>query len=141
MRFDSSGRVKTKLLRYCATLAAASFLSSCGLVDSGVEWRGGPYELIWIDSPDNLQLCRREDETGCIGEIDAMVFAVGWDGHYAIAKQHPGGDMSRTNYYIMESQKKPRDDVVIGPLTVQEFENKSVKLGLPKFSKVIESLQ
>ena len=31
-------------------------LSGCGLFDSGVEWRDGPYELLWIDLPSQLSL-------------------------------------------------------------------------------------
>jgi len=39
-------------------LVAASLLSSCGLFDSGVEWRGGPYALLWINTAENISLCR-----------------------------------------------------------------------------------
>jgi len=129
------------LLKYCAVLFAISLLSSCGLIDSGVEWRGGPYSLVWIDNPDNIALCRDDGGTGCTGMVDAMVFAVGWDGHYAVAKQHPQGDRSKTNYYIIESRKAQKNDVITGPLTEQEFMKKSREMGLPKFSKVLESLQ
>src|SRR4051812_20920602 len=31
-------------------------LSGCGLFDSGVEWRDGPYELLWIDISEQISL-------------------------------------------------------------------------------------
>lgn len=131
----------SKRPKYCAIIFAIFLLSSCGLIDSGVEWRGGPYSLMWIDSPDNVSLCRDDGDTGCTGRVDATVFAVGWNGHFVVAKQHPEGDKSKTNYYIIESRKNSRDDVTTGPLTEQEFMKKSAELDLPKFSKVLEALQ
>jgi hypothetical protein len=35
-------------------------VTGCGLFDSAVEWRGGPYALIWIDRPESLHIARDE---------------------------------------------------------------------------------
>jgi hypothetical protein len=120
-------------------------VSSCGLFDSGVEWRGGPYELLWIDTPDNLLICRPYGDGGCIGRIDSTVFAVGWDGRYLVAKQHPNNDRGITNYFIIDARNDTDSadtaEVVMGPLTASEFQRKSHAMKLPAFSKVLASLE
>jgi hypothetical protein len=53
------------------------------------------------------------EDGGAIGRVPATVFAVGWDGRYLVAKQHPYDainkseivDRSVTNYYIIDSSK------------------------------------
>lgn len=118
---------------------------SCGLFDSGVVWRGGPYALMWIDLPDDVKLSYDAGKGVWLGRIEPRVFAVGWDGHYLVAQQHPKGDKMTSNYFIIDSTKDSVraevKDVVIGPLTESEFGKKSAELNLPAFSKVLESLQ
>ncbi len=134
-----------QLLRYSVILMAARLLISCSLFDSGVEWRGGPYALVWIDTAENTSIGRDLGDGSSIGRVDRTVFAAGWDGRYLVAKQHPNNDRSKTNYFIIDS----RNDtdltdptlVVTGPLTEPEFQQKSIDLRLPKFSKVLTSLQ
>jgi hypothetical protein len=62
-----------------------------------------------------------------------------------VAKQHPGGDRTVTNFFIIDATREtPRSvqrDVVRGPLTEAEFERLSHELGLPSFTKVLASLQ
>lgn len=126
-------------------LAIAALLGSCGLFDSGIEWRGGPYALMWIDTSENISLYRDLGDGDWIGRVDSTVFAVGWDGRYLVAKQHPGGDRSKTNYFIVDSRNDtPYIDpakVTTGPLTALEFQRKSIEMKLPKFSKLLESLE
>jgi len=135
----------TQAIRYSVALMTASLLSSCGLFDSGVEWRGGPYALLWIDTPENISICRDLGSGSWSGRIDSTVFAVGWDGRYLLPKQHPNNDRSVTNYFIVDSRNDSDDadqtKIVLGPLTVAEFQRKNVELKLPKFSKVLSSLQ
>lgn len=123
----------------------AALLSACSLFDSGIEWREGPYALIWIDTSENVSLSRELSDGNWIGRVDSTVFAVGWDGHYAVAKQHPHGDKSKTNYFILDSKNDVPtaevNQVVIGPLTESEYQQKSIELNLPKFTKVLASLQ
>lgn len=132
-------------LRFFVVVAAAGLLISCSLFDSGVEWRGGPYSLVWIDTADNTSLNRNLGEGSWIGRVESTVFAVGWDGRYLVAKQHPDNDRSKTNYFIIDSRNDTDladpTEVVIGPLTEAEFRQKSIELRLPTFSKVLTSLQ
>jgi hypothetical protein len=120
-------------------------LSGCGLFDSGVEWKGGRYELLWIDTPENISIYRTLPDGHHVGRIDATVYAVGWSGQYLVAKQHPAGDKSKLNYFILDSgadsdYADPKM-VVMGPLTEPQFRAKSTELKLPPFTKVLESLQ
>lgn len=134
-----------QLFRYSIMLVTASLLSSCGLFDSGVEWRGGPYALLWIDTAENISICRDLGGGSWIGRVDSTVFAVGWDGRYLVAKQHPNNDRSTTRYFIVDSKNDSdyadQTEVVMGPLTAAEFQRKNIDLHLPTFSKVLRSLQ
>ncbi len=120
-------------------------VSSCGLFDSGEVWRGGPYRLSWIDIPENVTLSYDLGKGSSVGRIEEQVFAVGWDGHYLVAQQHPKGNKKITNYFIIDAKKdSPTADpknVVIGPLTEAEYKTKSVELRLPPFTKELESLK
>jgi len=128
----------------CAILLGI-LLASCSLFDSGVEWRGGAYALTWIDIPEDVYLARDLGNGAWTPRIDARVFAVGWDGHYLVAQQHPKGDKRITNFYILDSQKDGNafdaKKSLIGPLTKEEFIKKSVELKLPGFTKVLSSLK
>ena len=120
-------------------------LAGCGLFDSGIVWRGDPYVLTWIDEPDKVTLDYNPDKNLMTGRIDACVFAVGWDGRYLVAKQHPNGDKNITNFFILDAQQDGRNayssKVVLGPLTESEFKKKAAELNLPPFSKELESLK
>lgn len=135
----------TQLFRYCAMLITASLLSSCGLFDFGVEWRGGPYALLWIDTGENISLNRDLGSGSWAGRVDSTVFAVGWDGRYLVAKQHPSNDRGTTNYFIVDARTDSdyanQAKVVMGPLTASEFQRKTIDLRLPTFSKVLRSLE
>jgi hypothetical protein len=119
-------------------------LCSCNF-DSGTPWRGGPFALAWIDRPDDVWLEYRIPDGGSQRLIEPRVFAVGWDGHYVVVKQHPNGNRSITNFFVIdatrESPRAERGDVVRGPLSEAEFERLSKELSLPAFSKVLASLQ
>jgi len=120
-------------------------LTGCGLFDSGVEWRGGPYVLMWIDIPQDVYLSRDLGNGSWSPRIEARVFAVGWDGRYLVAQQHPGGDKKTTNYYVIDSRKDADNadgkKALIGPLTKAEFAKKAAELRLPGFTKVLASLK
>jgi len=127
------------------TATLCLLLAGCGLFDSGVVWRGGPYILGWIDLPDEVTLSYDLGKGASVGRIEARVFAVGWDGRYLVAKQHPSGDRTITNFFIIDSKEdgtyaSPKK-VVIGPLSEAEFEKKAAELSLPEFSKVLFSLK
>jgi hypothetical protein len=131
--------------RYLIFLVMIGSLSSCGLFDSGVEWRGGPYALLWIDTSDNTSINFDLGGGSFIGRVDSTVFAVGWDGRYLVAKQHPDNDRNQINYFIVDSKNDgpyvDPDKVVTGPFTALEFQRRSNEMKLPKFTKVLKSLE
>lgn len=120
-------------------------LSGCGLFDSGVEWRDGPYELLWIDISEQISLTYDLGrDGGSIGLVDWTVFAVGSNDRYIVAKQHPQGNKAVTNYFIVDKREAlPTDPVraVLGPLTATEFSVQARSIQLPKFTKVLNSLE
>ena len=120
-------------------------LAGCGWFDSGTAWRGGHYALAWIDDPNQTSLYYDLGKGSMIGRIEPCVFAVGWDGRYLVAKQHPNGDKKITNFFIIDAQQDGRyaslSKVVLGPLTESEFKKKAAGLNLPAFSKELESLK
>lgn len=134
-----------RLFRLSIVLILSGSATSCSLFDSGVEWRAGPYALLWIDTAENNSLCREIGGGSCIGRVDATVFAVGSNGRYVVAKQHPAGDRDKTSYFIIDSLRDSelanQSDVVLGPLSKEAYGKKAVELNLPEFTKVLDSLK
>ena len=127
--------------RFVIPVLLCCITTSCGLFDSGVEWRHGSYALLWIDDPNEVRLSYDMGEGSWEGQIDTRVFAVGANERHIVAKQHPKGDKRTTNYYIVDLQIDPRNGTaVIGPLTAEGFAEKSRELQLPGFTKTLESL-
>lgn len=143
-RFQTGAGVRrwgTKTLA-CVVLGS---LSGCGLFDSGVEWRDGHYELLWIDVPEQMSLSYDLDrDGGSLGLVDWTVLSVGSNDRYIVVKQHPHGNKAVTNYFVVDKRLVlPMDPVraVLGPLTQAEFNAKTGSLQLPKFTKVLSSLE
>jgi len=133
-------RSSTKLLA-CMVVCA---LSGCGLFDSGVEWRDGPFKLLWIDVAEQTSLNYEWGKHGAIGLVDWTVFAVGSNDRYIVVKQHPRGNKAVTNYFIVDKREALPTDLdraVVGPLTQAEFTVQARSLPLPQFTKVLSSLQ
>jgi hypothetical protein len=129
-------------------IACSLLLSGCfGLFDSGIPWRSGPYALTWVDLPDEVMLSYDLGNGGWATLVDSRVFAVGANQQYVVAKQHPHGDKTVTNYFIIEIragrpvQDRISKDAVIGPLDEKTFRQKAADLALPSFTKTLESLQ
>src|SRR5690349_447198 len=81
------------------------FLSSCfGLFDFGIEWRSGPYALTWVDLPNQVMLSYDMGKGGWATIVEPCVFAVGSNQQYIVVKQHPHGDKTVTNYFIIAVQ-------------------------------------
>ena len=133
--------VSTSFVRFLCVLCY-TVLPGCGLFDSGIVWRQGPYALTWIDDPQAVRLSYDAGKGSWAGRVEPRVFAVGADESYIVAKQHPGGDKRITNYYVInvkeDSLSRP---LVVGPLTEEDFKRKSAELKLPTFTKILESLQ
>lgn len=120
-------------------------LSGCGLGDSGTEWREGHYELSWVDDPRYMRLMYELRDGVSVARVNECVFAVGSDGKYLVAKQHPQGDASVTNYFIVDVRKDgPEADpqeVVLGPFDELRYRKLSEELQLPAFTEELEWLK
>lgn len=122
------------------TILICALGGSCSLFDSGIEWKDGNYALLWIDVPDDVALDYSKDGKGWSPLIERRVFAVGSDLRYIVVKQHPGGDKARTNYYLID-KAKDEFHCVQGPMGESEFLKRKQELGLPQFTKILDSLQ
>ena len=137
-------RVRRSSAKALAWLVVCA-LSGCGLFDSGVEWRDGPYELLWIDVSEQRSLNYDVGRNGgSIGLVDWTVFAVGSNDRFIVVKQHPQGNKAVTNYFIVDKRAVlPTDPqrTVLGPFTQADFNLQARSLRLPAFTKVLSSLQ
>jgi hypothetical protein len=131
-------------LKTVAGFGCSLVLCAC-LFDSGVEWRSGPFALHWTDLADEVHLAYELGHGTWVTLVMPTVFAVGSDGRYVVAKQHPGGDKAVTNYFIVDTRlvKSPRDieGSVVGPLTEAACREQAAKLSLPDFTKTLERLR
>ena len=108
-------------------------------------WHYGPYALVWIDLPDDVWLEYRTPNSGSQRRVEPRVFAVGADKRWVVAKQHPGGDRSITNFFVIDatrdSIRAANSEVVRGPLSEAEFQQLEREFHLPRFTKVLASLE
>jgi hypothetical protein len=113
--------------------------------DFGVEWRDGPYALTWVDSYGSMSLSYQTEPRSYATLVGPEVFSVGSDQRYVVAEQHPDGNKSMTNYFIIDKASHPdwRDlnKTILGPLGEETFAAKRAELKLPVFSKTIDSLR
>ncbi len=68
---------------------------------------------------------------------------MGSDARFVVAKQHPSDDLAVTKYFVVDKRKADErilESAVTGPLTESEFRASAVELGLPPFSRVLDSL-
>jgi len=134
-----------KLSKILVAFLLSTLIGGCGLFDSGIEWRSGPYALLWIDTSDNVSLSYDAGSGAWVGRVEPQVFAVGSNDQFIVAKQHPIGNKKRVHYFVVlrgkDSIAADLKKVLIGPLTADEFDRKSKELNLPKFTKVLESLE
>jgi hypothetical protein len=140
--------MKNRLAIRLMLIACSLLLSGClGWFDFGNVWRSGPYGLIWVDESDKVRLSYDMGDGVWFVLVDSCVFSVGANQQYVVAKQHPGGDKTITNYFIVEIRAglPVRDriskDAVIGPLDEKTFRQKAAELTLPPFMKTLESLK
>jgi len=98
-----------------------------------------------------MQLAFDKGHASTIGLVGPTVFALGANEHYIVVKQHPATDgfghynRSVTNYFIVERTEsfdlQEQLKRVSGPLSVQEFQQRSETLTLPAFQKTFRDLQ
>ena len=65
--------------------------------------KSGPFQLFFVDrSPGPGHFVYDLGNGGSIGLVDYTVYAVGSDAHHIVVKQHPRGEKSITNFYIVD---------------------------------------
>jgi hypothetical protein len=104
-----------------------------------------PYLLVAPDTLEQTSLSYDLGDGNSIGRVDSTVFAVGWNEHYIVAKQHPKNNRTVTNFYYLEISKDSKNadptNSVVGPLTETEFIKKQTELKLPIFTRIIKTLE
>jgi hypothetical protein len=127
---------------FVTAVAAILFFAGC---DVHREHLVGPYLLVWVDTPEQMSVSYDLGDGGSVGRIEPVVFSIGWSDRYVVAKQHPAGKRSITNFYYLDIPKDSKyadpTNSVVGPLTEAEFMQKHRELGLPSFTRTIKSLE
>lgn len=125
------------------TLMSVLLVSGCGFVHD--EHITGPYRLIAVDVDDQMSISYDLGGGSAVSRINETVFAFGFDERFIVAKQHPNGDRSVTNFFYLDMTKDSKyaepSDSVTGPLTEKEFESEAARLNLPKFSRTLTVLE
>lgn len=108
----------------------------------------GNYYLIAPDDQAQLGLdyCDPADKNGCVGVIEATVFAVGFSEKYIIVKQHPSTFLNPpnkevTNFFILPIEggfNYKTMNNLIGPLTLEQFNTKRKELNISDLKFTIE---
>jgi len=121
------------------------FLFGCFAFSAYDKKIDGPYRLVAIDTMDQMSVAYDLGEGDSIGRINATVFAVGWSKDFIVAKRHPAGNRTITEYYYLtrSSDSKYADPSisVTGPLIETDFNAKKKALALPEFTMEIRSLK
>lgn len=127
---------------------AAPSVAACSLFDYESHRLDGPYELVAIDEPSQMHLAYDIGDGVSVGRVPATVFAAGADARHVIAKRHPGGDRTRTEWYILvrarDSASADPSASVVGPLTEAQFAAERERLGVApslEFTVVRRDLQ
>lgn len=85
----------------------------------------GPYVLLNAYPGGSTYLAYEFDGGSTIGRVSDTVVAAGADENHVIAKRHPNGDPSVTEYYIIDRRRDGShvdpSVCVVGPLTEEQF--------------------
>lgn len=106
-----------------------------GACDSEVLWEDEQYSVYWIDSPNNIELGIKYDDSTFIGRYGALPFCVGSNDKHLVVQQEEG------YYYVIKAEDSWKNDIRkgnYGPFSEQEFLNLSKDLYLPKVEKCFE---
>ena len=127
---------------FVVAVIATLFIAGC---DAYHKHLVGPYILVAVDVEEQMSVSYDLGDGGSIGRIEPVVFSVGWDNRYIVAKRHPGGNRSVTDFYYLDMTKDSKyadpTNSVVGPLTEAEFMQKQRELGLPSFTQTIKTLE
>jgi len=104
------------------------------------------YYLIAVDSKNEMCIALElKGASAFIGRIDEIVFEIGFNERFIIAKQYPHGRKNKINYFILDtkndSELEEIKTSVIGPMTEAEYKAKLEVLGISKNIKFSLNLQ
>ncbi|MDR2874577.1 MAG: hypothetical protein LBV44_01425 [Methylobacillus sp.] len=121
---------------------AATAISGCDLLDSGLRWKSGKFEIGWKNIHSDSSLIYRLDATNTINIVTACVFAAGVNDQYIVVEQHPLSNPATLNYYVLakalyDPEQRSNDEALAGPLTEDAYREMSTRLALPKLESVI----
>ena len=136
-------------LRLPLMLVVFFALVGCGYVsDAKVD---GPYRVVAVDDPAMKTLCRRMDDGGgCVGLVDHVVVAVGFDQTYLVAARLPFDDVAPFDgkpdnpdqpiqyFYVVRSSAGSTQDVVKGPFDEAAYKVQRDRLNLPRLMPIPE---
>ena len=130
-------------MRYSVLLlVGASVLGGC---DARRERITGPYLIHAVDTEEQASVSYALDGGDSVGRIPPVVFEIGWDERFIVAKAHPEKDRSIVYYYILEMAKDSKyadpSKSVIGPLSRDEFERRKAELKLPDFRRKLKNVE
>lgn len=118
------------------------FIAGCFALPAHEEIIVDDYGLFAADTIEQTVLCKFEEKSFRT-VVDSMIFSVGWNDEYIIAKRHPytdkyGMEIDRKviEYYIVELDSES----VFGPFVLEEYRAKKKELGIDPnlgFSKKI----
>ncbi|MBL9198885.1 MAG: hypothetical protein JNL39_00205 [Opitutaceae bacterium] len=115
-----------------------------GCADAHREKLIGPYILIAVDVDEQMCVAYYEGKGISITRVLPVVFAVGFDANYIVAKRHPDNNRSITQFYYIDIAKDGKHSdqfkAVTGPLTEDEFKKAKAELGLPEFKTTFPHL-
>ena len=122
---------------YLALLGCLA-LAACGQPVRREKLEAG-YVLTAMDRPEDLSICREIGHSTCAGGIGPTIAAVGWDGRYIVAAQHPDNNKALTQYYFIDlTVPNSEMEGVTGPLTRAQFDVKSQELALPRLTWTVD---
>jgi hypothetical protein len=119
--------IRNLAARIVFAVASSLAVSSC---DSGTLWEDEKYAVYWIDSPDNIELGIKVDDSSFIGR--GRPISVGSDERYLVVRKELG------YFYVIKSEDDWKNDHrpgQHGPYTLEEFNEIKKQLKLPEFEK------
>jgi hypothetical protein len=127
-------------------VAAADWVvcADLGLVFAHYERIAGPYRLVAFYANELMIVCYGRGGA-CVPRVLPTVFAVGANDTYVVAARHPGNGRDLTEYfYIIRALDGAGADpsiAVRGPFTEAEYRLQETRLGLPSFTRTVETLR
>lgn len=102
----------------------------------------GGYYITALDERSQMAICCADN----VEVVPGTVFAVAQNAHFIIAKQHPSGVRTTTNFYIIPLDQRISQspcENVIGPLTEEEYlrDIKELSVGGLDFNVVFDDLE